>query len=72
MLSVFQTERDYKFVNCNTPDDFLFENNYYGFNVHPFETLFIKSQRGIADNMLQKLTAWVDMSGYSSYDVCGK
>lgn len=70
MLSVFQTEKDYKFVECNNPDDFLFEGSYYGFNVHPFETLFVKSHRGIADEMLEKLSQWTDMSGYSSYDVC--
>jgi hypothetical protein len=70
MLSVFQTERDYKFVNCNSDQDFLFSNNYFGFNVHPFETLFVKSHRGVDDNMLDKLSSWVDLSGYTSYDVC--
>lgn len=70
MLSVFQTEPDYKFIDCKNPDDFLFEGNYYGFNVHPFETLFVKSHRGIADEMLEKLSLWEDLSGYSSYDVC--
>lgn len=70
MLSIFQTERDYRFVNCKDPNDYLYQGSYFGFSVHPFETLFIKSHRGIEDNMLEKLSVWSDMSGYSSEDVC--
>lgn len=70
MLSVFQTERDYKYADCDNPDDFLFQGNYFGFNVHPFETLFVKSHRGIDDAMLEKLSAWQDLAEYSSYDAC--
>jgi hypothetical protein len=70
MLSIFQTERDYGFVNCKDPNDFLYQGSYFGFSVHPYETLFIKSHRGIEDNMLEKLSVWSDMSGYTSEDVC--
>jgi hypothetical protein len=70
MLSIFQTERNYKYIDCKNPDDFLFQDSYFGFNVHPYETLFVKSHRGVEDNMLEKLSAWQDMSGYTSYDVC--
>lgn len=70
MLTIFQTEQNYNFVDCKNPGDFLFEGGYYGFNVHPFETLFVKSHRGIDESMLDKLSGWVDLSGYSSYDVC--
>lgn len=72
MLSIFQTQRDYKYIDCENPQDFLFQGAYFGFNVHPFETLFVKSNRGIEDSMLEKLSSWQDMSGYSSYDVCRK
>lgn len=72
MLTVYQTEKDYKFVECTYPDDYLFEDGYYGFSVHPFETLFVKSHRGIEDSMLATLTDWIDRSEYSSYDVCKK
>ena len=70
MLSIFQTEKDYKYIDCKNPGDFLFEDGYFGFSVHPYETLFLKSHRGIEDNMLDKLSAWQGMSGYTSYDVC--
>lgn len=70
MLSVFQTEKDYKYVECKDPNDFLFEGNYFGFNVHPFETLFVKSHRGVQERMLEKLSVWQGMSGYSSYESC--
>jgi hypothetical protein len=70
MLSIFQTEKNYKYIDCKNPDDFLFQDSYFGFNVHPYETLFVKSHRGVEDNMLEKLSAWQDMSGYTSYDTC--
>lgn len=55
--------------NC-TSSDFFHENGYFGFNVHPFETIFMKSKRGIDEVMLGNLTEWVDGSGYDSAEHC--
>ena len=72
MLQVYQTQKDYKFADCQDNVDYLFNNNYYGFNVHPFETLFVKTHRGVDSNMINIPSDWVDASGYSSYDACRK
>ncbi len=53
-----------------TDDDFFHENAYYGFNIHPYETIFMKSARKMQELLLGNLTLWVDGSGYSSYDYC--
>jgi hypothetical protein len=55
--------------NCHD-EDFFHENAYYGFNVHPYETIFMKSARRMQQMLLGNLTLWHDGSGYSSYGVC--
>lgn len=54
---------------CND-DDFWHEGAYYGFNIHPYETVFTKSARKMQELLIGNLTVWADGSGYSSYDVC--
>jgi len=51
-------------------EDFFHEGAYYGFNVHPYETIFMKSARHMQEALLGNLTEWVDGSGYSSYETC--
>ncbi|TVY42964.1 hypothetical protein LSUB1_G001271 [Lachnellula subtilissima] len=48
--------------------DVLYDKKYFGTNVHPFETLFMKSNRGIDPVGLARHSEWVDRAGYSSYD----
>lgn len=50
--------------------DVLFEKKYFGTNVHPFETGFLKSERGIDPVGLEKLTEWTAGRRFSSYDYC--
>ena len=50
--------------------DHLHENAYFSFNVHPYETIFIKANRNIQPEMLQTLTKWHGHMNYSSYDYC--
>lgn len=38
--------------------------------MHPFENLFMKSHRGIAESFLGNLTMWADGAGRGSWDVC--
>ncbi len=45
---------------------------YYGIDLHPFETMFLKTNRGVAPKTLQLLTEWADGSGVSSWGACGK
>jgi len=50
--------------------DWLLPGGYFGTFVHPYENLFMKSHRGIEDNVLDRLTEWHNGRGYSSYDFC--
>jgi hypothetical protein len=70
MLSVFQSVEDYKYADCTDGADFLYEGRYFGFTVHPFETLFVKSGRGMQERTLEMLSEWQGKSNYSSFDVC--
>lgn len=55
--------------NCKT-DDFFHENAYHGFNIHPYETLFMKSARHMQENLLGNLTEWANGQGYDSRRFC--
>lgn len=59
-----------KFCNSSGAGDLLFEGAYFGTNVHPFETIFMKTNRGIGEVALEKLTSWMKGSKFSSYDYC--
>ncbi|KAL2075962.1 hypothetical protein VTL71DRAFT_905 [Oculimacula yallundae] len=57
MMAMFQSEPNYGFENCTFDGDMLKENGYAGFNVHPFELLFVKTNRGINPLMIESLSA---------------
>lgn len=50
--------------------DHAFEGRYFGFNLHPYETIFAKANRDLNPVMLGKLTEWHLGMNYSSYDYC--
>lgn len=71
MMQAFQSEKDHKFLDhCKHNSDYLWSGQYFGFDIHPYETMFFKSARQIMDRQLEMLTEWTDRSGYSSKDVC--
>jgi hypothetical protein len=43
---------------------------YDGTNIHPYETMFVKTKRGADAKTLRLLTKWHDGSNISSYDYC--
>ncbi|KAM7197425.1 hypothetical protein V8F20_006570 [Naviculisporaceae sp. PSN 640] len=50
--------------------DLLFNGRYFGSNVHPYETVFIKANRDVDTKLLDKMTEWhLKMEG-NSYDTC--
>ena len=57
---------------CRVNSDMLQGGHYYGGNVNAFELLFMKTNRHSAslDEELDRLTAWTDDVGYSSFDHC--
>lgn len=46
------------------------EGGYDGASIHPFESIFIKTNRGISPTLIENLSQWSDEMGYSSYDQC--
>ncbi len=62
-------EPGYYWRECKE-EDWLGPHSYAEAFVHPYENLFIKSHRHIADAYLGNLTEWVDGAGYSSWEVC--
>lgn len=71
MLMKFQTEPDY-IEHCAKLGawDPQGEDAYDGVNIHPFETVFFKTNRGISPRLVDLMTGWVDQMDYSSYDYC--
>nr|XP_036578224.1 uncharacterized protein CTRU02_11725 [Colletotrichum truncatum]KAF6785425.1 hypothetical protein CTRU02_11725 [Colletotrichum truncatum] len=72
MMTAFHSSKKY-IEECDTSHngDVLWNGAYFGTNVHPYETIFIKANRNIDPVLIDHLTTWQQASGYSSYDVCG-
>ncbi|KAF6839779.1 hypothetical protein CPLU01_01651 [Colletotrichum plurivorum] len=73
MMSAFHKSENY-IEECDPSQngDVLWNGKYFGTNVHPFETLFIKANRDIDPTLIGHLTTWQLASGYSSYKACAK
>jgi hypothetical protein len=54
---------------ANYPDP-LYEGSYFGTDIHPFDTIFAKANRGTNQKVVDRLTEWVNGRHYSSYDYC--
>ncbi|KAI0007076.1 hypothetical protein F4779DRAFT_526671 [Xylariaceae sp. FL0662B] len=70
MMSAFQGEE--YFGECDQhPADVLYNGQYFGTNVHPYETIFFKANRGVDPTTLDLLTR-VHMSTHEgrSWDLC--
>ena len=50
--------------------DVLYHEHYYGMDLHPFDSVFTKTNRGSDPLVLAKMTEWTDQRNYSSYDFC--
>jgi len=70
-MNAYHSSEKYE-EECDTSrnGDVLTDHAYFGTNVHPYETIFLKSNRDIDPTNLEKMTEWVEGSGYSSYDYC--
>lgn len=51
-------------------DDILYDNAYFGFNIHPYETIFFKTNRQIDPLAIEHLTNWTLKSNITSMDTC--
>ncbi|TVY22045.1 hypothetical protein LARI1_G000095 [Lachnellula arida] len=70
MSAYHNMERYEEVCNSSRKGDVLWDKKYFGTNVHPFETLFMKSNREIDEVGLARHSEWVAERGYSSYDFC--
>ncbi|KAK1599053.1 uncharacterized protein LY79DRAFT_536771 [Colletotrichum navitas] len=71
MMAAFQKSKNY-IEECDTSQngDVLWNGKYFGTNVHPYETIFIKANRDIDPTLIEHLTMWQQASGFNSYSVC--
>ena len=72
MMAAYHAAENYEDICEKRRDkaDVLWEGRYFGVNVHPFETVFIKSNRDVDTLTIDRLTQWTKKRGYSSYDYC--
>jgi hypothetical protein len=71
MMSAYHGNSRYE-EECDRSEngDVLWDKAYFGTNVHPFETVFAKSNRDVDPVGLERLTEWTRGRGYSSYAFC--
>ncbi|KAK2050798.1 hypothetical protein LZ31DRAFT_580942 [Colletotrichum somersetense] len=71
MMTAFHKSKNY-IEECDTSQngDVLRNGRYFGTNVHPYETIFIKANRDIDPTLIQHLTTWQQASSFNSYSVC--
>lgn len=73
LLTKYQTSLDHNLLNFCEPFDYWdpqAEGGYDGANIHPYESMFIKTNRGISPRLIENLSKWTDESRYSSYEQC--
>jgi len=71
MMSAYHgIERFEEVCDSRENGDVFWDKKYFGTNVHPFETVFIKSNRGADPVGLERHSEWSKGRGYSSYDFC--
>lgn len=50
--------------------DLLYDKGYFGTNVHPYETIFAKTNRDIDPTLMDHLTDWHIRGSKTSWDMC--
>ncbi|OLN96078.1 hypothetical protein CCHL11_03302, partial [Colletotrichum chlorophyti] len=51
--------------------DLLWDKYYFGSNIHPYETIFIKANRDVDPALIHSMTEWHMRMKANSFDVCG-
>lgn len=72
MMSAFHGIANYSQVcDPQAHGDLLYKDRYFGTSVHPYETLFTKTNRDLDEVLLARLTEWHWKSDWRSWDACG-
>lgn len=71
MMSRFHGDANY-IEHCDSTQngDVLWNGGYSGTNVHPYETIFLKTNRDIDPVLMERLSEWTSGANFSSYDYC--
>ncbi|KAH8673926.1 hypothetical protein BX600DRAFT_433532 [Xylariales sp. PMI_506] len=74
LMAAFHKSEDYERDCAKNPiEDILWDKQYYGANIHPYETLFMKANRDIDPTMVKLLTEWhLQGTMEGSWNVCGR
>ncbi|KAF9872866.1 hypothetical protein CkaCkLH20_09729 [Colletotrichum karsti] len=51
--------------------DVLWDKKYFGSNIHPYETIFIKANRNVDPHLMSSMTDWHLRMNTTSFDTCG-
>lgn len=72
LMAAFHKSVDYQEDCRKDPvEDVLWNGQYYGGNVHPYETVFMKANRDIDPKTVELLTKWHLQGTFGgSWDVC--
>lgn len=72
LMSAFHGIKDYGVVcDPQTQGDLMWKDKYFGTSVHPYETVFTKTNRDLDNVLLERLTEWHWQSSWRSWDACG-
>ena len=69
MMLAYHSSVHYE-TECMGGNDLQGHENYYGMDFHPYDTIFLKTNRGVNPLVLDRFTGWTDTWGYSSHDAC--
>ncbi|TVY45436.1 hypothetical protein LOCC1_G007214 [Lachnellula occidentalis] len=72
MMVAFHKQAEFQ-ASCKDDEaaqDPLYDEQYFGTNLHPFDTVFAKANRGSNAKTLDRLTEWTDGRNYTSYEYC--
>ncbi|KAE9373643.1 hypothetical protein N431DRAFT_465921 [Stipitochalara longipes BDJ] len=71
LMTAFQAATPATYCEKNGfPEDILYDRKYYGANIHPYETVFIKANRNIDTTLLEDMTKWHLEQPTSSWQTC--
>ncbi|KIH89214.1 hypothetical protein SPBR_07481 [Sporothrix brasiliensis 5110] len=70
MAAIHQETSLEAYCNATNSNDVLFNDAYFGFNVHPYETIFIKTNRDIDPVAIKKLSEWHLKRNMTSQTLC--
>lgn len=52
--------------------DMWWNDRYYGGNIHPYETIFLKANRNVDKKLMKSMTEWHLSMNRTSFDTCGR